>query len=199
MTLRSSVRRNIGLVALVSLVLALLPFGPHVESARATVGTGAIAIVSTGGSSAGTDWTFTSGTITTVDGDPASIDASDVVGYLNSGDLIIQAASITVNASVVATAPAEGVGYSLTLSTTGDIDVKPAVSLTTLGGDMSLLADSDGDGVGGIRIGDEGSGDALLTTNGGSIILGGGGGSSSNSAGLSSFPPQPVPIPTRLG
>lgn len=188
MAVSLSVRRNIGLAALFSLILALLPFGPHVESARATAGTGAITIVSTGGTSVGTDWTFSSETITTVDGDPASINASDVVGYLNSGNLTIQAASITVNASVVATNGSS----SLTLSASGDIDVKPAMSLTTLGGDMSLLADSEGNGVGGIRIGIYNSTDSLLSSNGGDISLAGGGSGTTGSgntgfAGLSSF------------
>jgi len=179
-TVKPSRRRNIGLAALFSVVLALLPFGPHVETARATAGTGTITIVSTGGTSVGTNWTFSSETITTVDGDPASINASDVVGYLNSGNLTIQAASIIVNASVVATTGSS----SLTLSTTGDIDVKPAMSLTTIGGNMSLLADSDGDGAGGIRIGDSGPSAATLTSGGGNITLGGNGGEASNSAGL---------------
>ena len=180
MAVKPSRRRNIGLAALFSVVLALLPFGPHVESARATAGTGTITIVSTGGTSVGTNWTFSAGTMTTVDGDPASINASDVVGYLNSGNLTIQAASIIVNASVVATTGSS----SLTLSTTGDIDVIPAMSLTTIGGNMSLLADSDGDGAGGIRIGDSGPSAATLTSGGGNITLGGNGGEASNSAGL---------------
>ena len=187
MTVSSSVRRNIGFAALFSLLLALLPVGPSVTVASAS--TGALTVPSTGGDTApSANWTYDASTgVLSVTG-TASIAASYLSDRLDDRNLTIQAASITIDGNVVATTGSS----SLTLTTTGDIDVKPARSLTTQGGNISLHADSDGDGAGGIRIGIDNSTDSLLTSNGGDISLAGGGSGTSGSgntgfAGLSSF------------
>ena len=189
MTVSSSLRRNIGLAVLFSLFLALLPVGPSVTVASAS--TGALTVPSTGGesSSPGTNWSYNASTgVLSVTG-AANIAASYLSDRLEERNLTVEAASVVIKGSIVPTTET----YSLTLDTSGDIDVEPGVSLTTLGGNMSLLADSDGDGAGGIRIGIESQSDALLTSNGGDITLAGGGNGTTGSgntgfAGMSGFP-----------
>jgi hypothetical protein len=165
-------KRNFALVGLLSLILALTPFGPGVNRAAATAGTGAITISSTG-TPVNTGWTFSSGTVTTAGGAPATIAAADVVSYLDSGDVIIEATEITVAADIAGPSNTN----SLTLKASGSIVVNGAVDITSQGGDLIFWSDSDVDGAshGNIRLGlptDATRGS--IVSNGGHIRFGGG-------------------------
>jgi hypothetical protein len=95
------------------------------------------------------------------------------VGKLTS-DLIISAASIFVDASIIATTA----NVDLTLKATGDIQVDDGVSISTQRGDITFQSDSDNSGVGSILLGSTTAFTANTTgsidSNGGQIVLGGG-------------------------
>jgi hypothetical protein len=69
---------------------------------RVAEGTGDLTIVASGGDAINTTWSFANGVITTLS-TPVDIDASVVEGYLASGNLKIEAGSITVASNVTGT------------------------------------------------------------------------------------------------
>ena len=170
MTVVSSFRPKLALLAVLSLFFAMFPFGAGVTPAMATAGTGALWVVASGGDAQGTEWTFSSGTITTVDGDRADVNASDVVSYLNAGNLEIVARTIVIASDVVATLGSS----SLTLKSAGSIIVNGGVEITTLGGDIIFWSNS-GDTTGNIRLGQQSDATrGRIVSNGGHIRFGGG-------------------------
>jgi predicted HAD superfamily phosphohydrolase len=133
---------------------------------RVSSGTGDLTIVASGGTSEGTGWAYTNGVITTLS-TPVNINASEVVNYLTSGDLRIEAANITVAADVTS-----ATANALTLKAKGNVIVNPSRSITTSGGDVIFWADSDVNNSGYISFGSTGGQDII--TNGGDIIMAGG-------------------------
>jgi hypothetical protein len=169
----SKTNRNILSPALLLALFLTLPtpIGASTSPAYATAGTGAITIVATGGTAVGTNWTFSSGVLTTVDATSASVPVSAVIDYLNAGNLTVQATNITVDGNVIATSG----NFSLTLKATNDISLAAGRSITTLGGAAIFWADSDATGdtttAGGDVRFNEGS---SLQTAGGNIVIAGG-------------------------
>ena len=156
--------------AAIALLSLLLVSGSPIPAAFAS--TGALTIVGSGGAAENSGWTYSSGQITLTT-TPVSINASDIVGKLTS-DLVISAASILVNASIVTTTS----GVDLTLQATGNIQVNDGVSISTQGGDITFQSDSDASGVGSILLGSTSASSANSTgsidSNGGRILLSGG-------------------------
>jgi hypothetical protein len=157
--------------AAIALLSLLLVSGSPIPAAFAS--TGALTIVGSGGAAENSGWTYSSGQITLTT-TPVSINASDIVGKLTS-DLVISAASILVNASIVTTTS----GVDLTLQATGNIQVNDGVSISTQGGDITFQSDSDASGVGSILLGSTSNPSTVNSTgsidsNGGRIVLSGG-------------------------
>lgn len=151
---------------LVAAGFVVSPFGLGVQSAQAAVG--ALSIVATGGSSEGTGWSYSSGTITLTTN--VSINASDIVAKLALADLVVDVASITVSADV--TSPSSS---SLTLKSNGNIVFTGGSDIETAGGSIILQSDSDASGRGYVRLGlPTDSGASHLRSNGGNIYLSGG-------------------------
>jgi len=135
---------------------------------RLEEGTGDLTIVASGGDAENSTWRFDSGTrILTTIGTPVDVDASIVEGYLASGDLTIEASSITVNSSITSTYVND-----LTLKASGSITLGSSVGITTNGGDVTLWSDSDGNGTGYVLL--EGGANNGIFSGGGDIFLGGG-------------------------
>jgi hypothetical protein len=140
--------------------------------AYATAGTGALTIAASGGSTEGTGWTYSAGVLKTASDAAVTVNAAAVIAKLDSGDLTIEAGSITVNADVVATTGSS----NLTFKSLANINVGRGVNIETLdGGDITFHANSDGVGPGSIRLGDHlAPSRGSVTSNGGDIVLSGG-------------------------
>jgi hypothetical protein len=148
--------------------LSLLAAGFIAMSVPATATSHRITIVSTGGSAEGSGWSYASGEITAAS--DVSINASDVVGKLDIGNLTLDSAEIVVNSSVQYSGT-----NSLTLKATGNINFAGGVIVSTNGGDVVLHSDSNNSGVGSIRLGQPNDNNTgQISTSGGNLILGGG-------------------------
>lgn len=138
-------------------------------SATAAPGSGALTIVASGGSSVNTGWTYSGGLLEVTSNSSVSINASDIVTYLSS-DLVVSAASIQVNSSIVSNTSSD-----LTLQAIGNINVAGGVNISTNGGDITLQSNSSNSGVGSIRLGAYSDGNfGGIDSNGGRILLSGG-------------------------
>ncbi|AJR05027.1 fibronectin type III domain-containing protein [Siansivirga zeaxanthinifaciens] len=122
-----------------------------------------LTIVSSGGTSEGTTWSYSNGVITTIS--DTSVNASDVESYLATGDLTIEAGNIWVGTNVNSTS-----ANALTLKSLGLVNLNNTYSITTTGGAVTFWADSDGSGEGYVQLGSS----TGITTVGGNITLGGG-------------------------
>lgn len=139
-----------------SLLLGALQLIPSYAVAATT---GTLTVVSSGGATEGTGWSYTAGVIELSAN--SSINASDIEAKLALGDLTLFADEIRVNAGLT-------FGSSnLTFKANGSIRIPGGIQLASTGGDVVLQADSDDSGVGEIRLG-------TLATDGGSISTGGG-------------------------
>lgn len=137
--------------------------------ANAAPGSGALTIVASGGSAAGTGWTYTAGVIEVTSNSAVSIDASEIVSRLNA-NLTVSANSILVSADIISNSASD-----LTLQALGNINVSGGFDIITQGGDITFQSDSDDSGVGSIRLGSESdSSTGLVHSNGGRIIFSGG-------------------------
>lgn len=143
-------------------MLASISLAPNAQAAGGT-----ITIVSTGGSAEGTNWSYSTGTITSTAS--VSINASDVVSKLNLGSLRIEADAIAVNANIIYTN-----ANSLTLVATGNIILVHAITIQSQGGDLIFNSDSDTSNSGVIRLGNNNLAGGTINSNGGDIIFGGG-------------------------
>jgi len=126
-----------------------------------------ITVVSSGGSSS--NWSVSGGILTASAN--VSINSSDISGYLQSGNLVIDAAAISLQDSITATA-----GFDLTLKSTGNINVNGGVGISTSGGDITFQSDSDESGSGSIRLGTLATDSTVgnIKSNGGGIFFSGG-------------------------
>ena len=140
---------------------------PSSQSAQAVTNY-TVTVVSSGGSTEGTNWAFSNGEI--IPSATVSINASDIEAKLSLGALVLNGDKILVNANIV-TATAN----SLTFKSTGNIIVGGGVTVQTAGGDIVFNADSDANATGHVRFGLNGVNTAgLISSNGGRIIVGGG-------------------------
>jgi hypothetical protein len=146
-------------------ITALLASIASAPTAQAAGGT--ITIVASGGSAEGTNWNYSSGTITSTAS--VSINATDVVSKLNIGPLRIDADAIAVNTNIIYTN-----SNSLTLVTTGNIILAHAITIQSQGGDLIFNSDSDTSNSGVIRLGNNNLAGGTISSNGGDIIFGGG-------------------------
>ena len=132
------------------------------------VAAGTVTIVSTGGSTEGTNWTYSNNTI-----EPStsvSINASDVVAKLANGPLTILGDKIAIDTSITYSN-----ANALTFKVTGNILLNGGVTIQSQGGDLVFNADSDGNGLGFVRFGLGSVATAgAVNSNGGNIIVGGG-------------------------
>jgi uncharacterized repeat protein (TIGR02543 family) len=138
--------------------------------ANAAPGSGALSIVASGGSPVNSGWTYSGGVLEVTSNSSISINASDIVYYLSTSDLIVSAASIQVNSAISSSSIND-----LTLQALGNINVSGGVNISTNGGDITLQSNSANSGVGSIRLGastDANTG--VIDSNGGRILLSGG-------------------------
>lgn len=127
-----------------------------------------LTVVSSGGSAEGTGWTYSSGQLTATAS--VSVNASDIVAKISSGNLTVVADTIIINANII-----HSTANDLILKSTGAIQVAVAITLQSQGGDIILQADSDASTSGDIRLGvPSASASGAINTNGGNIILSGG-------------------------
>jgi hypothetical protein len=151
---------------------------------RLAEGTGDLTIVASGGDALNSTWIFDHGAIRTI-GSPVNVNASDVVNYLSSGDLTIEAGNITVNADIIS-----ATGNDLTLKSKGFISTLDGKTIQTDAGNIIYWADSDGDGSGYINVdgnvtldtrtaADRTANNISNASDGGQIVLAGGSVSSS--------------------
>ncbi len=136
---------------------------------RAAVGAGDITVVDGTGDAENSTWIKSNGLITTISA-TADVNASVIESALSSGNLIIEAANITVDADIDGST-----NNTLTLKATGNISVTADNSVQTNGGDITFWADSDNNEAGGILLDPTLSGTTTsVQSNGGNIVLGGG-------------------------
>jgi uncharacterized repeat protein (TIGR02543 family) len=129
-----------------------------------------LTIVASGGSNENTNWSYNAGTGEISLSASVSINASDIVTKLSSSPLVVNADTISVTSSVV-----NPTSNSLTLKSTGNINLSGGVVLESQGGNITLQSDSDSLTNGSIRLGahtDTNVG--RITSNGGNITLSGG-------------------------
>lgn len=141
------------------------------KQAFATAGTGALTVPSTGGDTApGATWSYDATTGVLLVTGTASVSAVYLSEKLADRNLIVEAASITVEGSISGTS-----SHGLTLKSVGDISV--SANIATQGGHVVLWSDSGENGGpttagGSIEIA---AGVTINTgTGGGDIVLGGG-------------------------
>lgn len=135
-----------------------------------------VTIVASGGAAQGTSWDVSGGVLTSTSA--ASVNASDISGLLNSGNLIIDASSLLIQDSITSTS-----GHNLTFKSTGNIRVIGGVGISTGGGNVTFQSDSDESGAGSTRLGG-GTGSSsnspadstvgFVNSGGGNIIFSGG-------------------------
>ncbi|WP_298947697.1 MBG domain-containing protein [uncultured Polaribacter sp.] len=138
--------------------------------ARITELRGNVTIVASGGADINNGWTYSNGLIKV--GSNVSINASVIENYLSSGDLTIDARSITVNSPISYTGITE---RSLTFKSLNYIDVNASVKATG-SGELNIILWSDQSAIGGVDIGgyiDLALGVELIS-NGGTLVLAGG-------------------------
>jgi len=140
--------------------------------ARITELRGNVTIVASGveGADINNGWTYSDGLIKV--GSNVSINASVIENYLSSGDLTIDARSITVNSPISYTGITE---RSLTFKSLNYIDVNASVKATG-SGELNIILWSDQSAIGGVDIGgyiDLALGVELIS-NGGTLVLAGG-------------------------
>jgi hypothetical protein len=162
-----STSKSVAAVLLSGLVIT----GGSPPAAFAT--TGALTIVGSGGAAENSGWSYTSGEITLTT-TPVSINASEIVAKMALADLVVSAASIRVDTSIVSSAASR----DLTLKATGNIQVLDGITISTQGGDITFQSDSDASGVGSVLLGSTSASSANSTgsidSNGGRILLSGG-------------------------
>jgi hypothetical protein len=90
-----------------------------------------------GGDALGSTWTYNAGVVATIT-TPVRINASEVVNYLSTGPLTIQAGNITVDANV-----ASATSNSFVLKSLGNITQNANKSIQTNGGEILSWADTD--------------------------------------------------------
>lgn len=127
-----------------------------------------VTVVASGGSPENTNWSFANGEITP--SATVSINASDIVGKLSTGSVVVFSGRILVNTNIV-----HATANNLTFKSTGNIIVGGGLTIQSQGGDVIFNSDSDANNTGHVRMGF----DATCTmgnvnTNGGDIIVGGG-------------------------
>lgn len=150
----------------VSLVVAFASL--VVAQPAAAVTNFTVTVVASGGSPENTNWTFANGEITP--SASVSINASDIVGKLSTGPVVVYSGRILVNASII-----HATGNTLTFKSTGNIIVGGGLTIQSQGGDIVFNSDSDANNTGHVRFGF----DAVCTmgnvlSNGGDIVVGGG-------------------------
>lgn len=155
-------RRLFSVFVFIAALLVSLAFDAPAQAAGGT-----ITIVSSGGSTEGTNWTYTTGTIASTAS--VSINTSDLVTKLNIGSLRIEADAIVVNANIVYSN-----SNSLTFVATDKIIVGSAITIQSQGGNLIFQSDSDSSNSGNIRLGNTGVAGGTISSNGGNIIFGGG-------------------------
>ena len=138
---------------------------------------GSVKIVASGGTAENSGWTYSNGLITASQN--VNINASAIESYLASGDLTIDATSITVSSTIDYTG---GSLRSLTLKSDSHIEVDDSIKATS-SGELNIILWSDqsatgGNGTTGGYI-DLASGVELIS-NGGKIVLAGGADDGSN-------------------
>lgn len=154
-------------LALIS--VALIAFVPFLSAQPANAVTNfTVTVVASGGSAENTNWSFANGEITP--SASVSINASDIVGKLSTGSVVVYSGRILVNASII-----HATANTLTFKSTGNIIVGGGLTVQSQGGDIVFNSDSDANNTGHVRMGF----DATCTmgnvnTNGGDIIVGGG-------------------------
>lgn len=156
-------------LALVTIVFQLLSIFQISSSANAVTNY-TLTIVSSGGSNENTNWSYNASTGAISLSASVSINASDIVTKLSSAPLVVNANTISVTASVI-----NPTSNSLTLKSTGNINLSGGVVLESQGGNITLHSDSDSLTNGSIRLGahtDTNVG--RITSNGGNITLSGG-------------------------
>jgi uncharacterized repeat protein (TIGR02543 family) len=129
-----------------------------------------LTIVASGGSNENTNWSYNAGTGEISISASVSINASDIVTKLSSAPLVVNADTISVTSSVV-----NPTSNSLTLKSTGNINLSGGVVLESQGGNITLQSNSDSLTNGSIRLGSHTDTNVgRITTNGGNITLSGG-------------------------
>jgi uncharacterized repeat protein (TIGR02543 family) len=161
-------KQNRALVALSSaLAIVFAVIAPTGQAAQAVTNY-TVTVVSTGGSTEGTNWTFANGEI--VPSATVAINASDIEAKLLLGSVVLNGDKILVNANLV-TATANALNFK----STGNIIVGGGVTVQTAGGDIVFNADSDANATGHVRFGLNGVNTAgTISSGGGRIIVGGG-------------------------
>ncbi|MEY4499645.1 MAG: hypothetical protein RL319_633 [Actinomycetota bacterium] len=150
--------------ALVALLLVVFA----VPQAANAVPVGTLTIVASGGSTEGTNWTYSANEI--VSSATVSVNASDIVAKLALGNLTVSADKIIINTSVV-----YANASSLSFKSQTNILLDGGVTVQSQGGDIIFNADSDANLTGFVRFGLGATQAAgAVNSNGGRIIVGGG-------------------------
>ncbi|WP_164732899.1 YDG domain-containing protein, partial [Flagellimonas marinaquae] len=127
---------------------------------RVEPGAGDLIIVASGGDALNSTWAFSNGVLSTI-GSPANVNAADVEAYLASGDLRIEAKTVSIEADITSTT-----ANTLTLKTLDHIAANSGTTITTNGGSVVLWSSAEGSTAGYIRA-------ANIITNGGHVWMGG--------------------------
>lgn len=137
---------------------------------RAGAGTGDLTIVTSGGDAINTTWGYNNGVVFTIT-TPSRINASEVVGYLATASLTIQARTVTFEASVTTPTASDFV-----LKTQNWINLKAGRTVQTNGGDVIFWVDTDNSQATSPSTQDDITMEAgsTINTQGGRIVLAGG-------------------------
>jgi len=128
---------------------------------------GCVSIVSSGGDSEGSTWTYSNGTILPKDEDGVKLEASKVLEKMGLGDLTIAGSCISFDADLIHSATKNGI----TIKASSNIVIEEGISIDFDGGHFILWANSNGEEKdAGIFI----KKGVNVTTNGGHIWIGGG-------------------------
>jgi hypothetical protein len=128
-----------------------------------------ITIASTGGAAENFGWSISGETLTATSAN-VTINSSDIIAKLATGNLIIDSEKITINDSITSTSSS-----SLRFSASGNIIVGQKIGISTNGGNIIFQADSDANGTGSIRLGNSATSSlGTVNSNGGEIIFSGG-------------------------
>lgn len=161
-------RGAVGALLGLSLVIhgVIFPFSPN----AAVASTGFLTIVATGGVAAGNGWTHSDGVVSVTSNVSVNWSSLEAVVSSTSNSLTVNAAEIRVSASE----NGFGVtGTSLTLKASGSIRFDPQISLS-LGGNLTLQADTDDSKSGEIQLGTvDGSGAGTISAGGDISLVGG--------------------------
>lgn len=150
-------------IALITIICAQVLFIPSSSAAISS-----ITVVVSGGANQGTGWDVTSGVLTSTTS--VSINSSEISTLLNNGNLVIDAATLTINDSITASN-----GFNLTLKSQGNTIIAGGVEIRTAGGHIIFQSDSDNSGSGSTRLGsfaDANTG--KIVSSGGNITFSGG-------------------------